>query len=172
VATGNELYAAARAKALGRQAPARPAPDILAMPDPDRPCTCTGGDPLPHLGMYHHLLSVVYRGPQSWCCSIATGPGRCPCNAYTPAPDPGPTKGEHMPDNQPRYVVSRSDGKPIPDGEPCFVIRGQDVFAVRAVQAYIDLTRDVVSPEVTSELLAHRERLREWHATQPVKIPD
>jgi hypothetical protein len=38
----------------------------------------------------------------------------------------------------PRYAVTRISGQPIPDGEPCFVIRAQDAFAVRAVQAYID----------------------------------
>jgi hypothetical protein len=74
--------------------------------------------------------------------------------------------------DQPRYVVTRSDGKPIPAGEPCFVIRGQDAFAVRAIQAYIDLTLDVVSPAVTAELIAHRERLIAWHTLHSVKIPD
>jgi hypothetical protein len=73
---------------------------------------------------------------------------------------------------EPRYVVTRSDGRPIPDGEPCFVIRGQDAFAVRAVQAYIDLTRFVVSPDVTAELTAHRDRLSAWRTAHPVKIPD
>ena len=71
-----------------------------------------------------------------------------------------------------RYVVTRSDGRPIPEDEPCFVIRGQDAFALRAIQEYINLTLDVVSEEVTGELLAHRERIRKWRMDHPVKIPD
>ena len=73
-----------------------------------------------------------------------------------------------------RYVVTRSDGKPIPEDEPCFVIRGQDAFAIRAVQEYINLTLDVVGEEVTDELLAHCERIRKWQADPDhvVKIPD
>ena len=71
-----------------------------------------------------------------------------------------------------RYIVTRSDGRPIPADEPCFVIRGQDAFALRAVQAYIDLTVDVVSVEVTKELRAHRERIAHWQIDHPPKLPD
>lgn len=71
-----------------------------------------------------------------------------------------------------RYVVTRSDGRPIPEDEPCFVVRGQDAFALRAIQDYINLTLDVVSPEVTGELLAHGERIRRWQQEHPPKLPD
>ena len=71
-----------------------------------------------------------------------------------------------------RYIVTRADGRPIPEDEPCFIIRGQDAFALRAVQEYINLTLDVVSVAVTDELLAHRERIRKWQQDHPVKIPD
>ena len=71
-----------------------------------------------------------------------------------------------------RYIVTRADGRPVPEDEPCFVIRAQDAFALRAVQEYINLTLDVVSEDVTGELLAHRERIRKWQQDNPVKIPD
>ena len=79
-----------------------------------------------------------------------------------PAPPPGVG----------RYIVTRRDGREIPDDEPCFVVRGQDAFAIRAIQAYIELTLDVVSGEVTGELLAHRERIRRWQADHGSKLPD
>ena len=71
-----------------------------------------------------------------------------------------------------RYIVSRSDGRSIPDDEPCFVIRGQDAFALRAIQAYIDLTLDIVSPEVTRELRSHKERIAHWQIEHLSKLPD
>jgi hypothetical protein len=74
--------------------------------------------------------------------------------------------------DQPRYIVTRSDGTPIPPGEPCFVIRAQDAFAVRAVEAYIELTRGIVSPAVTVDLIEHLQRLQDWRVAYPVKIPD
>jgi hypothetical protein len=71
-----------------------------------------------------------------------------------------------------KYVVTRSDGRPIPEDEPCFVIRGQDAFAIKAIDAYIELTRGVVTPEVTRELEAHRGRLVKWRTEYPIKLPD
>jgi hypothetical protein len=165
VVTGNELYAAARSKALG-EALTRPS-KTPGEPDPDGVCACTGADPLPHTGRYHHLLSVVKRGPRTWCCSIGTDAGPCPCNAFTPRP-----RENTMAENQPRYIVTRTDGKPVPPDEPCFVIRGQDMFAIRAVSEYIELTRGLVDPEVTGQLIVHLERLRAWRTTHTVKIPD
>jgi hypothetical protein len=92
-ATGSELYAAARARALGRRGDPQHTtrqPGPPAEPDPDRACTCSAGDPLPHLGRYHHLLSPVKRAPRTWCCSIGTAAGMCPCTAYTPRKDHHP----------------------------------------------------------------------------------
>jgi hypothetical protein len=72
-----------------------------------------------------------------------------------------------------RYMVTRrAEGPPIPADEPCFVVRGQDAFAMRAIQAYIELTLDVVSPEFTGQLIQHRERIRLWQASHPPKLPD
>lgn len=71
-----------------------------------------------------------------------------------------------------KYIVTRSDGTPIPDDEPCFVIRAQDAFAVKAIQEYINLTLDVVSNEMIVELLAHRETVRRWQHKNRIKIPD
>jgi hypothetical protein len=71
-----------------------------------------------------------------------------------------------------RYTVTRNYGQPIPVGEPCFVIRGQDAFAIRAVEAYIALTDGVISAEATGELVERREQIRRWQATHPPKLPD
>lgn len=71
-----------------------------------------------------------------------------------------------------KYAVTRINGPAIPPGEPCFVIRAQDAFALRAIQAYIKLTLDIVSQDMTGELVEHRERIRQWQAGHPVKIPD
>lgn len=72
----------------------------------------------------------------------------------------------------PRYIVARTDGREIPADEPCFVIRGQDRFAVQAVDAYIAIVSLAVSPEVTEELIAHRDRLVLWQASHATKTPD
>jgi hypothetical protein len=71
-----------------------------------------------------------------------------------------------------KYTVTRTDGTPIPPDEPCFVIRAQDLFAIKAVQAYIDLTRDLVRVEMTRELIAHRERIAHWQLEHRPKLPD
>ena len=72
-----------------------------------------------------------------------------------------------------KYIVLRGDaGNPIPENEPCFVIRAQDVFALRILRQYIKLTRLIVDEKVTNELLAHYKRIRDWQRTHPIKIPD
>lgn len=75
---------------------------------------------------------------------------------------------------EPKFFVSRVDGKHIPEDEPYFVIRGQDAFAMKVVQKYIDLTLDIVDPDLTLEMLKHREDIRIWQANNrdKVKIPD
>jgi hypothetical protein len=89
--TGNAAYAAARRRALARTGDpqtARPAAPAPRTPAPCEPCRCSGDDPLPHLGMYHHLASAVPRGKRTWRCSIGTAAGWCPCTEYA-ASDPG-----------------------------------------------------------------------------------
>jgi hypothetical protein len=87
VTTGNARYAAARRRALTRQADppqARRAPAPARrgdVADPGRPCSCTGGDRPPHSGYVHHLTET---GNRTWC-TITTGAGRCPCpDGYDP----------------------------------------------------------------------------------------
>ena len=71
-----------------------------------------------------------------------------------------------------RYIITRRDGKPVPEDEPCFVVRGQDAFALKIIQAYIDMTASVVSSEVTDELIKHEERIRWWQVEHRPKLPD
>jgi hypothetical protein len=73
---------------------------------------------------------------------------------------------------QPKYLVRRTDGTPIPEDEPCFVIRAKDAFAIRAVQLYIDQVTDVVDENMITELCTHRERIRKWQRDNETKIPD
>lgn len=40
-------------------------------------------------------------------------------------------------------LVNRATGKPIPDDEPVFILRAQDVHAVEALQAYLESVDDV-----------------------------
>jgi hypothetical protein len=92
--------------------------------------------------------------------------------------EPGP-QGRHHANRPPispfKYTVTRNDGgKPIPSDEPCLVIRAQDAFALPILQMYINHTLDAVSPALTNELLAHRERIRRWQEEHRdrVKLPD
>lgn len=68
----------------------------------------------------------------------------------------------------PRYIVHKVGwvgGNPIPDDEPCFVIRGQDLLALKMIDAYINLlyeTPDKVDEGVVEDLLAHQLRIAEW----------
>ena len=39
-------------------------------------------------------------------------------------------------DHNPKYRVTKWDGTPLPEGEPVFVLRGQDVFAVPTLINY------------------------------------
>ena len=67
-----------------------------------------------------------------------------------------------------KYRVERVDGTPIPDDEPCFVLRAQDEFAEMAVGIYAQLVREF-APEVAVAALDHAERIADWPRK---KIPD
>jgi hypothetical protein len=74
----------------------------------------------------------------------------------------------------PKYLISRNDGvtTEIPYDEPCFVIRGQDKFAIQAIDLYITLVNGTVSDEMISELERHRDEVRRWQHNHATKIPD
>jgi hypothetical protein len=73
-----------------------------------------------------------------------------------------------------KYQVRRSDGTPIPDDEPCFVIRGKDVFAVAVMNFYYSLAHGTADPQLMHDLDQHLFALREWRRRhrEQIKIPD
>jgi len=71
-----------------------------------------------------------------------------------------------------KYTVTRTDGKPIPEDEPCFVIRGQDIYAVTMVGYYMDRVKDRVSAGMMRELDDHLHRILKWQEVNGVKVPD
>lgn len=73
-----------------------------------------------------------------------------------------------------KYIVSRTDGTPIPEDEPCFVVRAKDVFAVAVLRYYRDLTEDAAPQELTDDMDRHIDLMNEWRRRNAhlVKIPD
>lgn len=73
-----------------------------------------------------------------------------------------------------KYIVTRSDGVPIPEDEPCLVVRAQDVFAPAVLRHYMDMTRELVPAHVTSALERHWQRLMAWRDDNEdrIKVPD
>ena len=75
-----------------------------------------------------------------------------------------------------RYVVRKADGidgPPIPDDEPCVVIRGQDFLAIGMLATYIGMYKAGPGPKdsrVIEELEAHFERLLDWQDANPDKV--
>jgi hypothetical protein len=75
-----------------------------------------------------------------------------------------------------RYIVQKAPGvggDPIPDDEPCLVVRGQDVLAVDMLTTYIarynSLGHDA-DPEVLEEMMRNREQLIQWQKDNPEKV--
>lgn len=78
---------------------------------------------------------------------------------------------------EPKYTVSSKDGrlvnratgKPIPDDEPVFVLRAQDIHALPTLHAYLSLVREIdQAAAVTNRItafqdfaLAHPDRMKE-----------
>lgn len=78
---------------------------------------------------------------------------------------------------QARYVVRKADGiggKPIPEDEPCIVIRGQDVLARDMIDHYIAVYGNTgnADPEVLHELRQHRDAIVDWQDEHPPKWAD
>lgn len=78
---------------------------------------------------------------------------------------------------QARYVVRKADGvggNPIPEDEPCIVIRGQDVLALDAIDFYLREYQGLQqpSPEVVAELRSHRQAIVDWQQAHPPKVAD
>jgi hypothetical protein len=74
---------------------------------------------------------------------------------------------------QPKYRVVRTDGTPIPEGEPVFVIRAQDAFALTTLRHYITATNGVVSFQMSQALEEHFIRILKWQeGSSGSKVPD
>jgi hypothetical protein len=77
---------------------------------------------------------------------------------------------------KPRYVVVKAPGVgghgPIPEDEPCIVIRAQDRLACSVLSFYLSEYQDraVVDDAVISELEAHREAVLAWQVAHPDKV--
>jgi len=68
-------------------------------------------------------------------------------------------------------IVDLQEG--IPEEEPVFVIRGQDVCAPETLDRYADLAEVVgAGPAFVSAVRAHADRMREWQRTVARKVPD
>lgn len=77
-------------------------------------------------------------------------------------------------DYQGRIVDTRmpSDGG-IPEDEPVLFIRGQDICAVPALDAWVAAASAVgASGDIVLTILEHRERIIAWQAAGHVKVPD
>lgn len=57
----------------------------------------------------------------------------------------------------------------IPDDEPVFLLRGQDVLACHAVTFYAELCEQNQAPEIAAKARAHADRMAAWPKK---KIPD
>lgn len=77
---------------------------------------------------------------------------------------------------KPRYIVTKAEGvggDPIPTGEPCLVIRAQDVLAVPMLAYYIELYSkfgDEADPMVMHDLGYHMVGLIEWQKSNRKKV--
>lgn len=76
-----------------------------------------------------------------------------------------------------RYKVTKAegiDGPPIPDDEPCLVIRAQDVLCARMLLIYLESYAALPEhdPQVLAELARHYAAVHEWQAEHPTKLAD
>lgn len=61
----------------------------------------------------------------------------------------------------------------IPDDEPVLLIRGQDICAVAAVDAWLKAARELGADEATiAAVQRHRLRVVEWQESNAAKLPD
>lgn len=80
---------------------------------------------------------------------------------------------------EPKYTTStkdgrltnRSTGKPIPDDEPVFILRAQDVLALHAMRAYLLIVEDQTHASVVEARIRDFELFAAKHPER-VKAPD
>jgi hypothetical protein len=61
----------------------------------------------------------------------------------------------------------------IPDDEPVFLIRGQDLAAIPAARAWCQAADDLgADPAIIQLVERHIERVHEWQMNRVGKVPD
>ena len=105
------------------------------------------------------------------------GPFRYCSSKGCPWTEEGPLDGfdDEPPKWKPRYQVRKSPhvgGDPIPEDEPCLVIRAQDMLAPAALAWYIERYEalDHPDPGVIEDLLATAAELERWRSEHPFSI--
>lgn len=79
---------------------------------------------------------------------------------------------------QARYVVQKAEGvggNPIPEDEPCIVIRAQDKLALDMIEHYLDRYGCDANPydeRIETDLRQHREAIVAWQTNHPPKWAD
>lgn len=76
-----------------------------------------------------------------------------------------------------KYIVTRADGTPISEDEPCFVIRASDVFALAVVSFYMNISQGAgfangAGREFGRQVYEHFCAIDRWQRAHPPKIPD
>ncbi|MDP3351848.1 MAG: KTSC domain-containing protein [Hydrogenophaga sp.] len=71
-------------------------------------------------------------------------------------------------------LVNRASGKPIPDDEPVFVLRAQDIYAVHALVAYLVRLDDIDDDQQIAAVEARLKAFEDFAAAHPerMKQPD
>jgi hypothetical protein len=67
--------------------------------------------------------------------------------------------------------ITDKDGK-IPDDEPVFLLRGQDVHAPSTLRFYAKLLEETGNTEMAEELRNHARQMIVWQKSVRVKQPD
>jgi hypothetical protein len=67
--------------------------------------------------------------------------------------------------------ISDREGK-IPEDEPVFLLRAQDVYAPSTLRYYAKLLEDDGNLEMAEELRAHARQMVVWQKSVRVHIPD
>lgn len=71
------------------------------------------------------------------------------------------------------YDGIQDPSKKIPDHEPVFLIRGQDMLAIPMLRHYIRIAKQAeVNPDVIESVQKHIKRMEIWQEDVKVKKPD
>lgn len=68
-------------------------------------------------------------------------------------------------------LVNRATGRPMPDDEPLFILRAQDVNALPALTAYMVLCKDLTHREESNKSIVDFRNFRDQHPER-MKEPD